>query len=266
MSTVWDINRLRKTAGLQIQESAKTNAKPLTEGRWDDDDVEYDDPDVAVVSKDKGQREFEARNKKHLDDNAAMLKKRAADQKAATAAKKEAAKKEEPKSEPKAEPEKKAEPAKEEPKKEESKSTEPAAKSDEAAPEAKRRGRAPSEDSKSGQARAWLTNNAGARRGEFIAHAGQHFQMSKHHANTFYYAHKAKNKKDVSECFVLVHPFMSSLVLAENREMGTMQWIDPSSDLEPKIFFERAEAEKLAEYMADWKNQATVIEKIDLTQ
>lgn len=240
MSNIWNMERLRSLAGVQLKESATKTQ--LSEG-WDDNDGYGDDedPDVAIASKDSRQSAFEKRSRKQRASDDAEATKQAANAKAKAIAAKP--------SEPK--------PAKE---------AEPEAKADEKAADApKRRGRAPSDDSKSGQARNWLTGNPAAKRGDFIKHAGEHFGMTKHHANTYFYAHKAKKSGSVSEAFVLAHPMAKSLVLAENREMHTYQWIDPTSDLTPAIFFERAEAEKLAKYMAEWRSQAVVIETIDLT-
>lgn len=207
---------------------------PLMESRHDDDD---EDPDVKVAMGDKRQAEFEKKNKRELTSA----------EKAATAKEKAA------KSTPPADEKKEAPKAAE--KKEE------APKSDDAPAEAKKRGRTPSATSKSGQAAAWIKANPEAKRGEFMTHA-ESFNMTKHYANAFFYSVKKKMK--VTECFILVHPSVPSFVLAENREINQLQWVDPSSPLEPMIFETMAEAKKVVKYMSEWKSQAATIETIKL--
>lgn len=230
MSNDWNINIIRKIAGLPLMEAF----------RGDEEDDDDEDPDVKVVSKDKRQAAFEKKNKNELTaaEKAAKAKDKAA---AAAAAEKKAAEKPvEKKAEPKAE-EKKEAPAAE--KKEES---------NEGNNEAKKRGRKASDSSKMGQARAWIHAHPEAKRGEFLTHA-ESFGMSKHYGSAFFYQVKAKSK--VAECYVLTHPSMPSFLLAENREISQMQWVDPTSPLVPMIFESRAEAEKVAKYMSEWKSQ-----------
>jgi hypothetical protein len=283
MSNTWNLSIIRKLAGLPPAEPKK----PLTEGFHDDDMDDDEDRDVAIANSDKKQAAFEKRNKKELssaEKEAAEMKK----------AKKPAAKKEEPKKAPAAakfvhgkgfvkddEPaaEKKTPaPSKEvAAKKPVAKSAEQEMKKDQAVPksspadvEAKKRGRAQSDDSKSGQARSWLTHadNKGHTRGGFIKHATANLGMSAHHANTFYYAHKKKNAagEPLKEGYVIYHPHLASFMLAENREMNQMQWIDPTSPLEPCIFETQEEAEKIAKYMREWKNQNAQVVKVSFEE
>ena len=238
MSNEWNIGYIRKIAGLT----------PIMESVEDDDE----DPDVKIAMKDKRQAAFEKRNKNELSaaEKEAAIKEKMAKEKAKEAREKKAdekpvEKKEAPKAEPKAE-------------------EKPAAKADEKpaeSNEAKRRGRAPSDDSKRGQARSWLNSNPNASRKEFLAHAAS-FAMSPAYASAFRAAHKAKSK--VAECYVLSHPSMPSFLLAENREINQMQWVDPTSPLEPMIFESKAEAEKVAKYMSEWKSQYSNIDAIKL--
>lgn len=231
----WNLETVRRIAGI-----------PLTEG-WADDEYDEDDedPDVAIANKDKGQSAFEKNNRKELKSAS-----KEADAKAAAAKAKSETPAKDKTSEKKPETEKA--PAKADPAKEEDKIKD--------ASEAKKRGKAPNPDSKSGKMRDWLKANPNATRGEFIRHAGEHHQMSKHHANTHYYV--LKKKMSVSECFILVHPASASFVLAENYELNRMQWIDVNSDLEPLIFETEQDAGKIAKYMAEWQGQQSVLQKV----
>jgi chemotaxis protein histidine kinase CheA len=235
---------------------------PLTEGWMRDDDDDDEDPDVKIVNADKGQTAFERKNKSHLDDNAEALKKRTAEVKA-KAAEKKAEKKAEPKSETpakdkteeKSPPAEKA-PAKAEPAKEEKKV--------EAAAEKKRRGKAPDENSKSGQMRTWYNANKPTQRKHFLAHAAK-IGMSAAQASTLHAKLNPKSGREVKtdECYVITHPFMPSFMLAENREMnGQMQWIDPASPLDPLVFETAEEAQKVVKYMAEWKGQTSKVTKV----
>lgn len=233
-SNNWDVNIMRKIAGL-----------PLMEAVDDDDD---EDPDAKIAMGDKRQAAFEKRNKSELStaEKEANIKEKLAKEKTKEARVKKAEdspvdKKESPVASPKAKE-----------------------KSEDAADtsnEAKRRGRAPSDTSKRGQARTWINGHPSAKRSEFLAHA-ESFGMTKHYANAFFYTVKKSMK--VEECYVLSHPSMPSFMLAENREINQMQWIDPTSPLEPMIFESRAEAEKVAKYMGEWKSQYANIDTIKL--
>lgn len=277
--SAWDMNNIRKLAGLPVVEQPK---QQLSES-WDDgDDMGDEDPDVRIASEDKGQQKFETKNKKAIktaDKESKELSKKK------PAAEKPAEKKVEKKAEPaKAEP-KKVEAKKEEPKKDDKKShfvqgkgfvskeeadkhaadkkAEPAKTDDKESAEAKKRGRAHDPASKQGKAREWLAANANHTRGAFIAHMKANHEMSHHHANTMYYAEKKRNasKTEVKEVFFLQHPFMSSYLLAENRELNKMDWVDSDSKLEPMVFETEAEAQKIAKYMAEWKGQPSKLYK-----
>lgn len=228
MSNEWDISIIRKIAGLN----------PIMESFEDDDDDE--DPDVKVAAKDKRQAQFEKKNRNELTR---------AEKEAANKEKVDAKKKEEEKA--KLKDEKKAEP-KAEPKAEE--------KAEEKA-EAKKRGRAPNPDAKAGKARAWLDAHPGATVGEFKKHAAE-FGMTPHYASAKFY--QIKHSKTLKECYMLSHPSMPSFMLAENREISQMQWVDPTSPLEPMIFETKEAAEKIVKYMSEWKSQYANIVTITL--
>lgn len=261
MSTKWNINQIRKIAGLS----------PITES-WDRDDDD-EDPDVKIAMGDKRQREFEKKNKPELDAAKKAMAERNKAQKEA-AAKKKAAAAEEKKAAPAKAEEKKPEPKKEapkaEPKKEDPKPApkeEPKAepKAEEKAAEAKRRGAKPNENSKSQRALAWIRSNPSAKRGEFLRWAKENLDMGAAYGSAFFARHNPKSSRQVqqaNESWVITHPSMPSFILAENREKGVMQWIDPSSQLEPMIFTNLAEAEKVAKYMSEWKSQYSNIEHI----
>ena len=250
MSNFWNINNVRRIAGLPLNES------------WDRDDNDDEDPDVKIAMSDKKQQEFEKKNKPALDAAKKEMADKAKAQREASAKKKEEAKNEAPakKEEPKAEV-KKEEPKKEEPKKEEPKKEEKAA-------EAKRRGAKPNANSKSQRAVAWIKANPSAKRGEFLKWAKENLEMGAAYGSAFFARHNPKSGRQPAtqqnEYYVITHPHMSSFLLAENREMNQMQWIDPSSPMEPMIFSTLAEAEKTAKYMSEWKSQSSKIEKIVL--
>lgn len=235
MSNEWNIDYIKKIAGIsQVNEA------------FDDDD---EDPDVKTAMSDKRQAAFEKRNKNELTraEREAAMKERMAKEKAKEAREKKA-------------DEKPAE-KKEEPKADEKPAPKAEEKTEDNSNEAKRRGRAPSDDSKRGQARSWLNSHPNSSRKEFLAHASS-FGMSPAYASAFRAAHMAKSK--VTECYVLSHPSMPSFLLAENREMSQMQWVDPTSPLEPMIFESKAEAERVAKYMSEWKSQYSNIDVIKL--
>lgn len=193
--------------------------------------------------------------------------------------KKEAPKSEEKKPAPKAEEKKpeaaKPEAAKPEEKKPEPKAEEPKAEEKKEEAAAKKRGKAPNDNSKEGQARAWLKAHASMPRNErrkaFIKHfssensAKWDTPWSKARASAAYAKYSPRSaeeaKQEVKELWALVHPFMPSFMLAENREMNQMQWVDPLGDLEPMFFHTEAEAQKIAKYMAEWKGQQSVLDK-----
>lgn len=257
MSTEWDINQVRKIAGLS----------PVNES-WDRDDDDYDDPDVKIAMGDKRQREFEKKNKGELDAAKKAMAERNKAQKEAAAKKKAEAESKKAEEKPAA----KAEEKKPEPKPEAKKEEKPVAKAEEKkeekkeeAAEAKRRGAKPNENSKSQRALAWIKSNPQGKRGEFLRWAKENLDMGAAYGSAFFARHNPKSSRQVqqaNEHWVITHPSMPSFVLAENREKGVMQWIDPTSQLEPMIFTKLAEAEKVAKYMSEWKSQYSNIEHI----
>lgn len=231
----WNLASVRKIAGLPLNES------------WDRDDFDDEDPDVKIAMGDKRQKEFEKRNSGELSAAQKALADKKKAQQAAAAEKKTAEKKE---------PEKKAEEKKVVNKPEDK----------EATPEAKRRGKAPNENSKAQRAKSWIENNKSAKRGEFLRWAKENLDMGAAYASAFFARHNPKGSRQqvTNECWVLTHPSMPSFLLAENRELNQMQWVDPSSPLEPMIFASLKEAERTSKYMAEWKSQFSNIEAIVL--
>lgn len=241
-----NIDRIRKIAGLStIAESKKAAQQALNESFHDDDD------DMSPA-----ERELASKADKDLKKKGVKIGKIDPDKDMADAAKKEVASKAEHKPEEK----------KEEPPKAETKSEEAPKEKD--AAEAKRRGKAPNPDSKMQKAKAWIVANPHAKRGEFLKHA-ESFAMSKNYGSAFFYAVKralgSKGKEEVKECFFLTHPQSANFVLAENREMNQFQWIDASSDLEPLVFVSEAEARKMMVTIYDFKRQASVLTKVDVS-
>lgn len=133
------------------------------------------------------------------------------------------------------------------------------------AAEAKRRGKAPSENSGAGKLRSWIAANPGKGRKEAWAYARETIGMTPAGFSTNW--QKAKGgAKAATEAFVLLHPSVPSFLLAENREMNQYQWVDMGSALEPLVFFTEAEAQRIAKYMAEWKNQQSTLVRVDLTE
>ena len=75
-------------------------------------------------------------------------------------------------------------------------------------------------------------------------------------------------KKNLKESFyIITHPQMPSFVLAENPMMNQYQWISSNEDnvsLLPVMFETIDGAEKLIKYIAEYKNQAGEITKVEI--
>jgi hypothetical protein len=211
----------------------------LTES-WDRDD-DYDDDedrDVKIANSDKRQQSFEKKNKPALDAAKKEMADKAKAQNAAAAKKKEA-------------------PAE--------KKEAPAAAAG-AAAEAKRRGAKPNENSKAQRAVAWIKANPEAKRGAFLTWAKENLDMGSAYGSAYFAKHRVRGDASIkNECYMLAHPAMPSFFLAENRELNQLQWVDPTSPVEPMIYKTLAEAEKIATYMSEWKSQHADIVKVDLT-
>lgn len=305
--SAWDINNIRRIAGLPPVAPAQLNESAWSEDSDSDTDYGDDDPDARIADEDKSQKKFEKKNKKELksadSESKELSKKKPAEAKKAEpkkeepkkAAAKPVEKKEEPKKaeakpaekkeEPKKDPVVKADSGKEksdeEIEKEHQESSKKAgamwdalkkgekhapAKAEKTKPEgetsaeAKKRGRAHNPDSKQGKAREWLASNANHTRGAFIAHMTAKHGMSSHHANTMYYAEKKRNASkatDVKEVYFIQHPFVSTYLLGENRELNKFDWVDHDGKVDPMVFETAQEAEKMMKYMSEWKGQPT---------
>lgn len=233
--TLQMLNEARKYAGLE----------PIVESFEDDDE---EDRDAKIAAQDKKQQEFERKNKKTLDAAEKAIKAKAAREQAD----KETADKEKsdaPKSKEDNEDKSKEKSDKEVDNKKNSETS-----SEEKVVKAK----------KAAAARAWIAENPSATAGQFKAIALDKFGMGKHYANTFFYAHKNKNKgkTEVAECFVLSHPTISGYYLAENREMGQHQWIDEDSDLDAMMFESVDQANDYAAKIADWRGTKSKVSHV----
>lgn len=133
---------------------------------------------------------------------------------------------------------------------------EKAAPKDEEKAEAAKKGRKPDEGSKIGKARAWLKANPGAKRSEFLKYAADQLSMGANYAS----GKLTQLRRGLNEFFMLRHPSLSGVYLAENREMSSYQWADAYSILEPLVFTTEAEANEAAEFLVDWKSLYTVVE------
>lgn len=241
MSNAWDLSNIRKLAGLQINESKQT----LTEGPWyEKDDDADEDRDARVASSDKRQAKFEKKNKSELTTANKQAEAKKAESKA------EAKKESKPDAEKK--PEEKKESAKEVEKKEV------------AAAEAKRRGKAPNENSFNQQAKMHAKTHT---RGTFIKWASETHGKGKNYASALFAKYNPKSSREVkTEAWILVHPHMPTFTLAENVEMNQLQWVDSTSPLDSMVFATEAEAQKTLTYLNEWKNWSAVLEHIVFEQ
>lgn len=254
MSSSWDINSIRKLAGLSL----------ITES-YDDDDVDDEDPDVRIANKDKGQASFERTNQATLA--AADKAVKSADKKKAASKPAADAKKAEPKEAPKAEPaKKKAEPAeasKAEPAKKEAPKAEPAADTTEPAA-AKKRGKAPNADSSQQRCISWLRSNPKATRAEFLKYASS-IGMSTNYASSRLSAYrKLVSGSSITEGWVFSHPHIAGYLLGESHPGSGLRWLG-ESDIGAETFVTTAaERDQIVQHMADWKSMAVVPVHVEL--
>lgn len=249
----WNLSQLRKIAG--ISESTQTKKEVLNE-RWSDDDDGYDDedPDVKIAGSDKRQAAFEKRNKKEIKSANKDADKKDADKKVASQNAKTAEK-----------DVKKEEPVKKAPEAEEKKTPAKEEKPDAGTAEPKRRGKAPNEASFNQQAKKYAKEHS---RSSFIKWAAETHGKGKNYASAMFakYNPKSGREQKVVEASVLwgiAHPSLKGFTLADNHELNQLQWIDSSSALDSMIFTTEAEAQKVAKYMAEWKNQSVTVEQYD---
>lgn len=258
MSNDWDISRLRSIAGLP--------ATPITES-YDDDD---EDPDVKRADNEAKKRGIKLPDvKSKIDpekDLSSLAKARASSEK-----KKEAEADSEEEKEAKTKAAEKAAVEKESKERDSASDSDddddkPVKKEEAKAAEAKKRGRAPNESSKSGQLRAWIAANPDKPRKEAWAHAqAMNPPFTAAGFNTIYQSIKSKMKKSVTECFIMRHPTIPSFVLSENREFNRYDWIS-ENDFEPMpvVLETREEADELARFLSDYKRTIVVIESVSL--
>lgn len=264
----WDIARLRQIAGVQLNESyddddddglskSERELASKAEGDLKKKGIKVGkvDPDKDIAKLATRRKASETKKETAADDE---------EKEAATKAKseKEAAEKDAPKAEDKPEPKKEAPKAEE--KKEESKAEE---KKEEAAAEAKRRGKAPNPESFNQHAKANAKNMT---RGQFLTWAAEKHGKGKAYSSALFAKYNPKSGRalptEAKECFMISHPSLSSYFLHENKMMNQMQWVDLDSDNEPMIFESKAEADKVIQYMANWKGQVGSLVTIDLSE
>lgn len=142
----------------------------------------------------------------------------------------------------------------------------PKEKSDAEPAEKRKRGAAVNPDSKASKAKSVLKNMT---RKEFMTYAANELGMSPHYASAFYAKHNPKSSRELKEASVLwmvTHPMLKGFMLAENRALNLMQWIDSTSALEPLVFVKESDAKRVAQHMSEWKNQRTIIEQLDMEE
>lgn len=283
-----DLERLRQLAG--IMEGTVPSSGILNES-WDDED---EDPDVARAEREAKKRKIKLPDVKvdaekdmtHVAGAKKSAEKEAADEakEKKEAAERAAAKKKEEADAPKAEEDKPA-PKKETSHEKHEKSESPAKekaehadkkpapatekketpadeKKEEAAAEAKRRGKAPNADSKRQRLHAYLKANPGVKRAVAIKWAQEHLEMGQAYASQQIQAVKSQIAK---ECWIIRHPSVPSFILHENGMMNMYQWMsDTDPNLEPMIFATESEAQKVAKYLEEYKNQLSTIEYVNL--
>ncbi len=140
----------------------------------------------------------------------------------------------------------------------------------------KKRGKAHNPASKSGVLRAWIEEHPGVKRSDAYAHAISTFGAKSDENpggitpagfSTLYQNarshHSLVKKAEVKEAWVLMHPSVYNHILHENREMNQFQWVHFLNDnQEPMIFETEAEAQKIAKFLSDFKNQSVIIEHV----
>jgi hypothetical protein len=143
----------------------------------------------------------------------------------------------------------------------------------------KKRGKSHNPASKSGILRTWIEEHPGVARKEAYAHAlatlgaksednpggitPAGFSTLYQNARSHHGLNKPKEVKEVKEAWVLMHPSVYNHILHENRELNQFQWVHFLSDnQEPMIFESEAEAEKIAKFLSDFKNQSVIIEHV----
>lgn len=141
-------------------------------------------------------------------------------------------------------------------------------KAEEKAAEAKRRGKAPDENSKRGKARAWLSAHPSARRREFLAYAVGTLEMGKHSASTWFASTTKRTApaatEEVKEYWLLQHPQSGTYLLGENAFTNTYMWVDVmANDSDLVIFESEASAAQQAEHLAAYKNLAVKVIKVE---
>lgn len=274
----WDLEHLRKIAGLN--ESASSKSQTLNESYDDDDedpDVKHADdelkkrkvklPDAGKVDPDKDIHDLAEKRKARAEKKKAEDKPKAggvADLASKQLKAKEDAKKDEPK---KAEPKKETEDKKEDKKE----SDTPAEK--------KKRGKAENPASKSGQLRAFIQKHFDSGQDPKAVRKAAWKWASETcdppftaaGFSTIYQGIKAKNAKKAAEsetkneCWIIRHPSIPSFILKENTVMNMYQWISDSDVYDdPMIFETEDEAKKVAAYLLQFKNQLSDIEHVDL--
>lgn len=276
MSNAWDINNIRKVAGLSnLNESKK---KTLTEGPWyDKDDNDDEDRDAKIASGDKRQKKFETRNKKEISaaektalakdkdkgtqgsaDTASDLKKNV-DKATGSAESKKAQVKDDAKARVVGDSKESEKPKAAEIKKETEDAGRPAATG-----EAKRRGKAPNENSFNQQAKKYAKEHG---RASFIKWAADTHGKGKNYASALFAKYNPKSSREVkesaSEAWIISHPQLKSYTLCENSAMNQLQWIDANTDFNTMIFATEAEAKKTLKYIQEWKSWDGQIEHIE---
>lgn len=289
---MWDMNSLRKIAGLQESyeiENRYSSSTFLAES-WDDEDDD-DDEDVKRLEKEAKKVGVKLPKVKtdYDEDLHALALKRTPAMRSAEEAKKAAATEAKKKADLEAEAKKKAEERKEASRmgglasyasqvlknQEAKKSAEqqPVQKvvqksvekdNDESAGP-KKRGKAVDPNSKTQKLKAWMDANPGAPRKDAWAHAEKELAFTKAGFSTIYQGLKGKR---IKECYVLRHPTIPSFILSENGAMNQYQWISDSdieTPLNPMIFESKQAAAEVINYLQSFKNQTVELKWVDLS-
>lgn len=119
-------------------------------------------------------------------------------------------------------------------------------------------------EKKAARARGWLSANAGAKRGEFIRYATENLGFGPAYASTFFASHQKKARDaaakaaQTNEVFILIHP-AGGAYLGEAVTGTETVW---TSETDPVIFESREKAEKMVEFLRDFKGQKADIEAV----
>jgi len=238
MSKIWELNDLRRLAGLTMLVESPHND-------YDDEDDADDDEDVARLAKDRAQTEFERKNKKVIDakvrvkgedDDAAPSRVFTPKDKLSIAGQAAAA----------------ASSGKNLPAEEKAaKAAKPAADTP-----PKKKGKALDPKSKQQRAIDYIRKNPEVTRKEFLVWAWENLEMTTGYSSSRLGGWRviASSGGDVKECWTIAHPTMSGYTLAEDFNGKGYRWVGSTDEIDSIVLTTQDQVNEMVQYMAEWKN------------